>query len=322
MTRPRTIPVDRARLHFDPATGRSIREESDATARLRLGAPRVALVGLTDHCDLRCTFCSSAHDTVRWDEDELFGLLAGLAEAGTLEVAFGGGEPLLYPPFLSLVRRLRGHTALAVHCTTNGRALTPELARALRPLLGELRLSLHRPDWPDTVDLLAREGLRFGVNHLLTPATLPGLSSDLLELAERACRDVLLLCYLGPDPRHHLSPEQTREAEQQVDAFRQLFGGRVRLALSSCWGARMACVPQIARGQVVWAGTDCGAGRDFVSIGPDGALRPCSFHTSSGPVTTAREVLERWSARPGSWSEPAPARGCARALRTGRPDDD
>ena len=92
--------LDDAMLYFQPHSGLSVRVDCPGTINVRRRAPRVVLFSLSHACNLRCSFClrDSAIQS-RWDADEAFELLSSLADAGTLEVAFGGGEPLAYTGF-------------------------------------------------------------------------------------------------------------------------------------------------------------------------------------------------------------------------------
>ena len=88
-------------------------------------------VSLTDRCNLRCTYCMPA-EGLPWlpkpellTDDELTRLVRIAVERlGVTEVRFTGGEPLLRPSLVELVRRVaelrpRPKTAL----TTNGLGL-------------------------------------------------------------------------------------------------------------------------------------------------------------------------------------------------------
>ena len=50
--------LDGARLYFHPATGTQVRIATESTRSERRTAPRVALFGITNACNLRCDFCS------------------------------------------------------------------------------------------------------------------------------------------------------------------------------------------------------------------------------------------------------------------------
>ena len=110
----RRFPMNRALLLFDRESGTNVLCDGPETAHLRQQAPRVVQFGITNDCNLACSFCSRdlAADSA-WTSDEAFRVLADLADAGVLEVAFGGGEPWAFPGFAELVRPLHGETPLA-----------------------------------------------------------------------------------------------------------------------------------------------------------------------------------------------------------------
>lgn len=309
LARLRRFPLDEALLLFDRDTGLTAICDGPETRHLRRRAPRVVQMAITNHCNLACTFCSRSLDASSdWTPDEAFDLLAGLARAGTLEVAFGGGEPFAFRGIDALVRRLHDETPLAVSLTTNGLLLTPTRLRALDGAYGQLRLSLYDDNhWPETVALLARERARFGANLLVTPARLPELEATLLRLVALGCRDVLLLSYNGADGALHLSTSQSADLARRVDLLARALEGRVTLKLSVCWGERLEPVPRLDG-----ATGDCGAGRDFVVVTSDRRLMPCSFHHLSIPARTAADVLAAWSARATELAGAARVAGCAR----------
>src|SRR4051812_26701663 len=140
----RAFPLDGALLFFQPATGRSLRVENERTRGLRRQAPRVAMFGITNRCNLRCEFCS--RDTLRanvWTTETATAALQGLASAGTLEVAFGGGEPFTFRGFSELLSELHSTTQLALHVTTNGTLLDARSFSPFRGLLGQVRISIY-----------------------------------------------------------------------------------------------------------------------------------------------------------------------------------
>ena len=304
----RSLSLDSALLLFDRETGTNMLFDGPELAHLRMRVPRSVMFGITNKCNLACAFCSRDLDAVSaWTADDAFAMLAGLADAGVLEVAFGGGEPFAFRGFEDLVSRLHDETPLAVHVTTNGLLLTPERLRALRGKLGELRLSLYdNNDWRRTIALLVDEQVRFGVNLLVLPERLAALETLVLEIFALGCRDVLLLSYNGPDRALHLSPVQSVDLANRVATLHRALRGRGRVSLSVCWGDRMAPVPQYLDRH------GCGAGRDFVVLTSDKRLMPCSFHHLSFPVRNAADVLAVWNERADDLATPSRIPGCAR----------
>jgi MoaA/NifB/PqqE/SkfB family radical SAM enzyme len=310
----RRFALDGALLLFDRATGLSALCDGDETAGLRMRAPRVVQFAITNACNLACTFCSrDTEATSDWTPDTAFELLRDLDAAGTLEVAFGGGEPLVFRGFVDLVARLGRETRLAVSLTTNGTRLTPEVARALAPHVGQIRISLYDDvDVLPAISALAASGASWGVNYLVTPARLPDVETTVLDLATRGCRDVLLLSYNGLDPALHLSPPEARELTARVARLCRGLGRRMALKLDVCWGNRMEAVPTL------FGLTPCAAGREFVVVTSDRRLAPCSFHHVSIPFDSPRELLARWQHDRVILATPARDPGCARTPGFGR----
>lgn len=302
----RTHSLDGALLFFQPSTGTNVRVATAATRDRRRRAPRVAMFGITNHCNLRCTFCSrDVSRTSEWTVDTAYAVLAGLADAGTLEVAFGGGEPFAFRGFTELLVRLRDTTTLASHVTTNGTLLHDLDWDALRGALGQVRLSIYdEVDWRAAGASLSEVGQRWGANVLVDAPELARLPQRLDELARLGASDVSLLSYVGPDRDLQLSAE----GDARLAAIAR--SSPLALRVSVCFGARVD-VPRLFRGAD--DSGDCGAGRDFVSITPDRRLQSCSFQDASFAIESAADVLRVWNEQQESLSRAAPRDGCARA---------
>ena len=287
----------------------------------RLRAPRLVQFGITNACNLACSFCSRDLEAESaWTPDDAFRILADLAAAGTLEVAFGGGEPLAFRGFDALVERLHRETPLAVGITTNGVLLTEARLRRLAPHVSQLRVSVYEDnDWRRTLTLLARSTLPFGVNLLVTREVLRDLEQRVNEMAAMGTGDVLLLGYVGEDAALLLGRDEEAELGRRVRALAEELRGRVDLKLGVCWGARLTGVPRLGTSGVAVM-QDCGAGRDFVVIGSDRTLAACSFHEARLPVRSAVDVIEAWERQRGvlALGSGRSAGGHARARRRPR----
>ena len=305
----RRFPMDGALLLFDRESGTNALCDGPETVHLRQCAPRVVQFGITNACNLACSFSSRDMKAESdWTADEAFQVLADLANLGVLEVAFGGGEPWAFPGFADLVRRLYDHTPLAINFTTNGLALTPRRLAAIRGRFGQCRLSLYDDnDWPRRVAMLADAGARFGVNYLVTPQRLVDVEAVVLRLVALGCRDVLMLSYNGSDAALHLDVAQSRDLAARTQHLARAIAGRAALKLDVCWGERLVGVPRL------FDRTDCGAGRDFVVLTSDRHVMPCSFHHLKVPVRTAADVMEAWHRRREELASPSQVPGCARA---------
>jgi len=307
----RSYPLDGAALYFQPATGVHVRIAGAATRLQRRQAPRVAMFGITNACNLACDFCS--RDATRasgWTVASAAGALRGLHDAGTLEVAYGGGEPFAFRGFDELVGELHATTALAQHVTTNGALIRAATWPRFAGKLGQVRLSIYDGvAWRAAAEILAGADQRWGANLLVDGAALAGLPATLSELAARGCHDVSLLAYVGPQAQRHLDAAGDRRLAAIIA------DSPVACRLSVCFGDRVA-VPRLHGGDDPG---DCGAGRDFVSITPDRRVQSCSFQERSWPGATAAEILAAWRLHQAALAAPSPRRGCARVLPMARP---
>lgn len=293
--------LDGAMLYFHPPTGTHVRVETEATRHLRRQAPRVVLFGVTNACNLSCGFCSRDREAPSlWTVGEAAGVLRGLAAAGTLEVAFGGGEPFAFRGFAELVQELHATTPLALHVTTNGALLHRLAWDGFRGRLGQVQLSIYPDqDWRGAAERLSDEGQRWGANLLVDVGALDSLDDRLVELAERGCAEVTFLRYVGPEAARHLSAYDRARLREAILA------GPLPARISACFGDTLG-LPR-------WLGTpDCGAGHDFVTLTGDKRLESCSFQGAGVRVDTADDVLRAWRKDHARWSQPSPRAGCAR----------
>lgn len=110
-------------------------------------------VSLTDRCSLRCTYCMPA-DFADWipsaellTTDELMLVLRIAVDEGIDEVRLTGGEPLLRPDAVDVVRRITGlPTPPRVSITTNGLRLAAQAAALRDAGLERVNVSLDTLD--------------------------------------------------------------------------------------------------------------------------------------------------------------------------------
>jgi hypothetical protein len=263
--------LDGAIAGFDRASGTNLLYASPATAALGRDAPRSLQIGLLTPCNLACGFCYRDREAPsRLDKPFLVDLLQRADRWGVLEVAFGGGEPLLFKGFAELVEELHATTQLGLNVTTNGMLLTRELVDRLRGKIGEYRLSIYPDnDWRGTLDRVdASTAGSIGVNWLVTPANIDDVAPRVREFIALGARNVLLLGYKGADRTLLLD-------DAHLAAFRsalvELEGDGAPILLDICWHPQLADLPHL------FPRTDCGAGDDILAITADRAVQACSF---------------------------------------------
>lgn len=290
---------------FRASTGDAIRIAAPRFEHLRSSAPRAVFVGLSHACNLQCWFCSrDAGIRERWTAGDMVRLLTQLADAGTMEVAFGGGEPLAYAGFAELIERIATTTPLAVHFTTNGTLVDATIAERLAPFVGEVRVSIYEAtDWTTAVRHLRSAGIQVGANVVVTRHNVGGIAPLLHTLRELGCANVALLRYVGDDDEGHLQGSDWLALEHAIRT------APLTVRLSRCFADRMPTIPRFRWSQ------DCGAGRDFLVIDPDSHIRACSYHPTRAGFTDAAQLLRLVQAgHELGFDSPSPSRGCARPL--------
>jgi cyclic pyranopterin phosphate synthase len=108
--------------------------------------PKAVRVSLTDRCDLACVYCrpsrSDGYFESRIDDEAWKTMLRALVQAGIRRIRVTGGEPLLHPRVVELVRFAKSLGIEDLALTTNGTRLAA-LARSLREAgLDRLTVSL------------------------------------------------------------------------------------------------------------------------------------------------------------------------------------
>lgn len=286
-------------LLFDRQRGLNVLAEGGPFAGLRRRAPRTLLVSLLTECNLRCPFCyRDRRAESSWTRASLRELLVKAAEWGVVDVAFGGGEPLLFPELGELLVELYARTHLALSLTTNGTLLTHDWLDSVGSALSEIRISAYRDNhYRQTLERFA--GRPIGVNWLVTPEDVGLVEPTVLDCLRLGARNVLLLGYKGDMPGVGLDESALRRLATEV---RRLEGLPVRLDV--CW------TPDLAAPRL-FTPDDCGAGDSFLMITPDRKAKACSFHDRAVPFESFEGLQAAWRVLR---AERTPARvgGCTR----------
>jgi MoaA/NifB/PqqE/SkfB family radical SAM enzyme len=124
---------------------------------------------------------------------------------GVLDVAFGGGEPTLYPYLVDLCKNIWNSTNLGISITTNGNHLTEKLINSLESNISILRFSIDAMEplysqirghpISSVVNRISylRNKIPFGINSVINNDTINHLD-DILEFAiEYGAENLLLL---------------------------------------------------------------------------------------------------------------------------------
>jgi MoaA/NifB/PqqE/SkfB family radical SAM enzyme len=242
--------------------------------------PATVSIALTNICDLACSFCYapksretlSAVEVLRWCKE--------LADMGTFEIAFGGGEPTLYRGLPELCQKIWAETDLGISITTHGRHLTEEFITAVRGSVSLIRVSIDAPE-PEYSEIrgyplrFVLDNLKwlngripFGINTVINSMTLMHLDDMALLVRNLGAFDWLLL----PEVSSGTCTLSASEWEMLDD-----------------WVARRPTDLSLRISADAAVNLTCGflfenRPADYAHIGANGYLRRCSYENSGIPL--------------------------------------
>jgi GTP 3',8-cyclase len=141
------------RLPVVSSTARSAREEQSEIRVLSahpVAKPRSVRISITDRCDFACTYCrpsrNDGYAETRLSLEAWRTTIDALVVAGVRRVRITGGEPLIHPHVLEIVRMIAARGVEDLALTTNASQLM-RLARPLREAgLSRINVSIDSLD--------------------------------------------------------------------------------------------------------------------------------------------------------------------------------
>lgn len=154
--------------------------------------PIWAQLNITWQCNLDCLYCTE-HDNGKGHvpASDIVARIDRCKELGVLHTDLIGGEPLLHPDIVMLMRHVT-RSGMSTGMTSNGFLLTADKLKELVDVgMGRIQISIDRltpaPGTPkslrtlqDKIDLIAQQGLWFNVATVLCPETI----DEVIPLAE------------------------------------------------------------------------------------------------------------------------------------------
>jgi radical SAM protein with 4Fe4S-binding SPASM domain len=217
---------------------------------------------------------------------------------GVFSVTFGGGEASLREDIFDLAQRARA-LGLVPTLTTSGAGVSVARASDFR-IFAQVNVSWDGPA-PELATVRSREsagvaeramtrlraeGIRFGVNFVLTRTSFPALAS-VVEAAEQAGAVELQLLRLAPGGRGVGLWESQRLRAEQIDQLADALGSvvqaralflRINCALLPLLAGAGLAQEELARFGVL----GCEAGRSLMTVDVRGRVSPCSYSHRGG----------------------------------------
>lgn len=274
------------------------------------GLPLHIVFILDTRCNLSCTHCSSAASTEGskgYDTEGALRVVDQLAEAGIVDVAFSGGEPLLRNDLESLIAHAR-KLGLTVGTSTNGYPLTDKRAANLAAS-GLNRLQVSLDGTPAVHDAIRGAGAFGHAYAAIGRSKRAGLRTHVCFTAMRSnARDLARVIDLAVDAGadgFNLSqfvPTGRGGLEQDLDAATSRHVLEVWLRARSEHPEMYFAVHSTGLIDVDAAAGQraggCQAGIGIGCIGADGSVTPCVMFPLVLGNLHERSFREIWTSHP------------------------
>src|SRR5437764_1237455 len=186
---------------------------------------------VTDRCNLDCAYCTE-YDNSRPHPslDDLKKWIRKIRELGTMRIALVGGEPLLHPNIVEILRYCR-ELGFATSLTTNGFLLTPELIAQLENAgLQVMQISVDRMT-PSAItkksfktilpklDYFRDSKISLHITGVICADTLPESQAVLETGLARGIPTEVRLVHADPLQRFRVDRGQREELERFIDSM-------------------------------------------------------------------------------------------------------
>ena len=251
---------------------------------------------VTNACNMYCAHCY--RDAGCKAEDELSTvdakkLLTEIKRAGFQIMIFSGGEPLMRPDILELVK-FADSLGLFPVFGTNGTLITPQMAKDLKAAGARaMGISLDALDaekhdkfrsfpggWQGAVDGMKNckaAGLPFQIHTTVMDWNAPELE-DMIDFAVEIGARAHHFFFLVPTGRAATIEEESLRAEQYEDVLTRIMKKQQTVPIE----LKPTCAPQFLRiaaelGMKSRFHRGCLAGLSYCIISPKGKVQPCAY---------------------------------------------
>ena len=245
--------------------------------------PESIHIELTGRCPLDCPQCYKAGERTDLPISFLLDVIRQAGEMQVFQIALGGGEPLVYPQLLSVIKEIRHH-GMASSITTSGAGTGAELMIALMEAgLSHIQISLNGSSekihshsrngfehGQEALKVARKLGMSYGVNWVARMDNIDDFPV-FAEFAKSYQAQNLNILRYKPSPneeyrRYALSAEKARLLEKMIRNIRG-----IRVKVDSAY-SNLRC--KLNKQSSFMSG--CGAGRRFIALDSHGYYRPCS----------------------------------------------
>ena len=249
--------------------------------------PYLAMIELTTKCNLRCHHCYVAAGEEKpaneLSFDKMKEIINKLSEAGTKEIQFTGGEPLLYPWFFELLE-YSAHKIPSISVSTNGWLVNEKIANKMAKNVARVNISLDGMEEThdyirgvkgsfkkavNAIEILSKENVPVAVSFIVTPFNIEEIENVIKISKSRGAKFFQAGAVL-PAGRGNLSWVITKEQDDYVKGKLDVLSKKY-----SDDGFHVANWSPKPHYEIPSFLKACGAGYRACAISPNGDVRPC-----------------------------------------------
>jgi MoaA/NifB/PqqE/SkfB family radical SAM enzyme/nitroimidazol reductase NimA-like FMN-containing flavoprotein (pyridoxamine 5'-phosphate oxidase superfamily) len=259
------------------------------------GFPRALVISVTSKCNYACDACfnSALKHGKTMDKEALSRIIRKAKAGGTRLFALSGGEPLLMPGLLEVIK---GHRDVYFQVFTNGSLITGDIAEGLAELGNTMILisldgneamtddrrgkGAHEKAF-EAMHRLRSRGVVFGCNVMVTSENVQSVTSSVFvnNLVEAGAMMIWYISYRpvgdNPDFKLLLTPEEHLKLYERI---REIRNSHAIVALENLYDFSGGCLA--TQGLAT-------------HIDPEGNLTPCPpMHFSTDNVLNGRGLKE------------------------------
>ncbi|MEM2210990.1 MAG: radical SAM protein [Nitrososphaerales archaeon] len=281
-----------------------------------INAPFLVVWNLTNMCNLRCKHCYQSAGKPSPDEltlNEKLQVVNQLADAGVVVIALSGGEPIMHPHFLPVVKEAR-RRGIYVAVATNGTLITKDMAKKMKEAgvcYVEVSLDSIKPEVHDNFRGVkgAWERAIQGIKNCVEQGIFTAVATTVTKLNMRDVPDLIRLAKklgarrfihfnfiptgrgkevieldLSPLEREELLKLLYKESEEVQIEVMSTAPQYARVVLQTSIGKSISPTHFYIGEESSWRIQTladfiggCGSGRLYCAIQPNGDVTPCVF---------------------------------------------
>ena len=246
-------------------------------------SPESIHIELTERCPLKCPMCYKTSVQSELSISFLLDIIRQAAKMKVFQIAFGGGEPIIYPELVTAVKEVTRY-GMASTLTTSGIGLTYGLLEKLKKAgLNHIQVSLNgsnkvvhalsRDGFNEGVDalrILQQTGLSYGVNWVARMDNIDDFPAMTTFVKGYGVNNLNILRY-KPSPKENYN--NIALSAEKVN----LLGEYIKRTIGLCIKTDSAFSNLRCKlnGRTSFM-SGCGAARRFIALSACGSYMPCS----------------------------------------------